>query len=40
MLYVAEDLIYACSSERSELDAIVLEKLSRGIASFTGHLRS
>ena len=39
MLYVAEDLIYLAPA-----DALSLRdragKLSRGIASFTGHLRS
>ena len=39
MLYVAEDLIYLASADALSLRDRA-EKLSRGIASFTGHLRS
>ena len=39
MLYVAEDLIYLAPADALSLRDRA-EKLSRGIASFTGHLRS
>jgi len=39
MLYVAEDLIYLTPTDALSLRDRA-EKLSRGIASFTGHLRS
>ena len=39
MLYVAEDLIYLPPADALSLRDRA-EKLSRGIASFTGHLRS
>src|SRR6476646_8243588 len=39
MLYVAEDLIYPAPADALSLRDSA-EKLSRGIASFTGHLRA